>query len=273
MNNLRRFNLETFETLFDQVFTTAVDQAETIEFVMHSLCGIDGISEIVNHFKQFQQRRQCIQRLATYHICNTCYHDGLCLCENCYFPEEHRNHDVRERVGSGYCDCGILKNGGYCNCRNHNPKVPVKENLLQIAFGDDLEYAKGLVRIVLKRISRFVRVVFAERMQTNFAFLISSARSLLQAEALYQLFGEVSSEVINGEEYSFFQSVYRELNTSRSFTDSFMKLFAYQWFVPLGMHPSNYKHYEIIIKPDYISNVKFISLSMLMTHEFQKKDV
>ena len=71
------------------------------------------------------------------------------------------------------------------------------------------------------------------------------ARSLLQAEALYQLFGIASSEPISGD-YSFFQDVYRELNSARSFTQTFVNHFTHIWFIPLAMHPANYKHYYLM---------------------------
>ena len=272
MQNLRRFDLRTFEPLFDQVFSTALQQNESISFILQSLFGIEDLSIIVNHFKQFQQRRQCLQKITTYHICETCYNSGVCLCPDCYNPDQHRNHRVTERNGTGYCDCGILKNGCYCNCRNHNPRVLVKENLLEIAFGEDLEYAKELVKIVFKRIIRFVKTSFNDRVQTAFGVLMDSARSLLQAEALYQLFGEVSSEPITDNNGSFFREIYRELNTARSFTDSFVSLFTYQWFVPLAMHPSNYKHYHLIIETDYRRNVSFICQTLLSVYEYPRVD-
>ena len=46
---------------------------------------------------------------------------------------------------------------------------------------------------------------------------------------------------------------------ARSFTDSFIVNFCHGWYVALAMHPSNYQHYQFIVKPDYRSNVRFIS--------------
>ena len=267
MLNIRRVDLETFEVDFDTAFSEAISNGETANDIVNRLFGIPDITIIVNHFKQFQQRRQCIQRLQTYHMCKTCYLEGVCLCEDCYDPLQHEGHNVVERRGNGFCDCGIMKNGGCTNCRNHNPHVPVRENLLQIAFGNDLEYAKAIVMVVLQRIVRFVRVTFAERLQTNFGMIMNQARVLLQAEALYQLFGELSSEIFFGED-SFFHNVYRELWSTRSFTDSFRTYFVHGWYVALAMHPSNYKHYGFIVKPDYRDNVRFISESLLNVYEF-----
>lgn len=272
MLNLRRFSLQRFETLFEQVFTQAIEHAEQEDFILQSLFGIGNLSVIVNHFKQFQQRRQCLQRLRTYHICETCYHSGICLCEDCYNEEDHRGHRVTERHGSGYCDCGVLKHGGLCNCRNHNPRVPVKENLLQIAFGDDLEYAKGIVRIVLKRISIFIKTTYNERLLTNFALIMTLSRSLLQAEALYQLFGEIFSE-FDDDNQCFFRSIYQELNTMRIFPETFYTYFVYGWFIPLAMHPSNYKHYISITGNNEINrsgHMKFVRETLFVFHDFPK---
>ncbi|EDR27835.1 hypothetical protein EDI_154570 [Entamoeba dispar SAW760] len=267
IDHFHSIQISEFKNQFPKYLKEYLNTNNDINYFINQVFKITTLNDIINYFSKFTPRRQCLQRLKISYRCTTCYGKNVIICNECFNRNEHIGHKVQEYTNAvGYCDCGIFRNGGFNCCKKHLPLINNKEKILEKTIGENLEHGKEIVRIIIKTIQEYLLIKHTIEEWNKFSLFMDEISKIFQAEIIYQIFGEISSEIII-KPFSFIQALFILINSDISLPNNFIQIIAPSWFIPMAMHPAAYKHYKDFILEKYQNRAEFYGTTLYSIQE------